>query len=99
MEVPKRIKKMIDDKTMAPNSTRLSGTDVLPGFFGGKYAWSWPATTSRPQIEAKAPKGFNWAMLPLLKGTSQNQAAGPQTLSIAGRASTRPRPRSSSSTS
>ena len=30
----------------------------------------------------QAPKGFNWAMFPPLKGTSQNQAANPQTLSI-----------------
>jgi ABC-type glycerol-3-phosphate transport system substrate-binding protein len=30
----------------------------------------------------QAPKGFNWAMFPPLKGTSQDQAANPQTLSI-----------------
>ena len=30
----------------------------------------------------QAPKGFNWAMFPLLKGKTQDQVANPQTLSI-----------------
>jgi len=30
----------------------------------------------------QAPKGFNWAMFPPLKGKTQDQAADPQTLSI-----------------
>ena len=30
----------------------------------------------------QSPKGFNWAMFPPLKGTTQDQAANPQTLSI-----------------
>ncbi|MEP6630423.1 MAG: sugar ABC transporter substrate-binding protein [Lapillicoccus sp.] len=83
MEVPTRVKKMLDDKVMAPNSISLSGTDVLPGFFGGKYGLVMAGNYVEAQIEAKAPAGFSWTMLPLLKGTSQNQAAGPQTLSIA----------------
>ena len=31
---------------------------------------------------SQSPKGFNWAMFPPLKGTTQDQAANPQTLSI-----------------
>jgi ABC-type glycerol-3-phosphate transport system substrate-binding protein len=83
MEVPNRVKKMLDDKVMAPNSISLSGTDVLPGFFGGKYGLVMAGNYVAAQIDSKAPAGFNWTMLPLLKGTSQNQAASPQTLSIA----------------
>jgi multiple sugar transport system substrate-binding protein len=83
LEVPNRVKKMLDDKVMAPNSISLSGTDVLPGFFGGKYGLVMAGNYVAAQIDAKAPAGFNWTMLPLLKGTSQNQAASPQTLSIA----------------
>jgi len=30
----------------------------------------------------QGPRDFNWAMFPLLKGTSQNQVANPQTLSV-----------------
>ncbi len=83
LEVPNRVKAMIDAKTMAPNSISLSGTDVLPGFFGGKYGLVMAGNYVEAQIEAKAPQGFNWTMLPLLKGTNQNQAANPQTLSVA----------------
>ena len=83
MQVPNRIKAMLDAKTMAPNSISLSGTDVLPGFFGGKYGLIMAGNYVEAQIEQKAPAGFNWTMLPLLKGTNQNQASGPQTLSIA----------------
>jgi hypothetical protein len=35
------------------------------------------------QMVEQAPAGFDWAMLPLLKGDSQAQSANPQTLSIA----------------
>ena len=83
MEVPNRLKSMLDDKTMAPNSLSLSASDVLPGFFGKKYALVLAGNYVEAQIEEKAPAGFNWTMLPLLKGTNQNQASGPQTLSVA----------------
>ncbi len=83
MQVPNRIRAMLDAKTMAPNSISLSGTDVLPGFFGGKYGLIMAGNYVEAQIESKAPTGFNWTMLPLIKGTNQNQASGPQTLSIA----------------
>jgi ABC-type glycerol-3-phosphate transport system substrate-binding protein len=35
------------------------------------------------QLVQQAPKGFDWVMLPPLKGISQNQTADPQTYSIA----------------
>ena len=83
MQVPTRVKAMIDDKVMAPNSISLSGTDVLPGFFGNKYALVMAGNYVAAQISEKAPAGFNWTMLPVLKGANQNQAANPQTLSVA----------------
>lgn len=83
MQVPNRLRAMLDDKVMAASSTSLSGADVLPGFFAGKYAMVMAGNYIATQIGEKAPSGFNWTMLPLLKGTNQNQAANPQTLSVA----------------
>lgn len=83
LEVPQRISDMLADKSMAVDSVSLSGTDVLPGFFGGKYAMVMAGNYVATQIADKAPEGFDWTMLPLLEGTSQHQAANPQTLSIA----------------
>ena len=40
------------------------------------------ATTPRQQIVEQAPKGFQWEVLPPLKGTGTKQAANPQTLSV-----------------
>lgn len=83
LEIPKRISAMLADGSMAKDSVSLSGTDVLAGFFGGKYAMVMAGNYVATQISEKAPQGFSWAMLPLLKGTNQHQAANPQTLSIA----------------
>ncbi|MEO7060559.1 MAG: sugar ABC transporter substrate-binding protein [Lapillicoccus sp.] len=83
LQVPNRLKAMLDAKVMAPTSVSQGGSDVLPGFFAGKYGLIMAGNYVETQIEQKAPKGFNWTMLPLLKGVNQNQAAGPQTLSIA----------------
>jgi multiple sugar transport system substrate-binding protein len=83
-EVPRRIHDMIfTDKSIAPTSVGQSGSDVLPGFFAGKYAMLVGGNYSSQQMVEQAPKGFSWVMLPMLKGDSQNQAADPQTLSIA----------------
>lgn len=83
LEVPGRLKAMLDAKVMAPTSVSQGGSDVLPGFFAGKYGLIMAGNYVETQIEQKAPAGFSWTMLPLLKGLNQNQAAGPQTLSIA----------------
>lgn len=83
MQVPTRVKAMIDERVMAPNSISLSGTDILPGFFGKKYGLVMAGNYVAAQIDEKAPAGFKWTMLPVLKGTNQNQAANPQTLSVA----------------
>jgi ABC-type glycerol-3-phosphate transport system substrate-binding protein len=83
LEVPTRLRTMLDAQTMAPNSVSLAGTDVLPAFFDGQYAMVMAGNYVATQIAEKAPEGFNWTMLPLLEGTSQSQASNPQTLSVA----------------
>ena len=83
LEIPNRLKAMLDDKSMAASSISLSGTEVLPGFFAGKYKMIMAGNYVATQINEKAPDGFEWTMLPLLKGTSQAQLSNPQTLSVA----------------
>ncbi|GAB3709022.1 ABC transporter substrate-binding protein [Mariniluteicoccus flavus] len=83
LKLPRMLKKMLEEKSMAANSVSLSGSDVLPGFFGGKYAMFMGGNFQAVQVAQKAPSGFEWTMLPPLKGTSIGQTANPQTLSIA----------------
>lgn len=83
LTLPRLLKRMLDDKSMAANSVSLSGSDVLPGFFGGKYATFMGGNYQATQVAAKAPEGFEWTMLPPLKGSSTAQTANPQTLSVA----------------
>ncbi|MEU4192467.1 extracellular solute-binding protein [Kribbella sp. NPDC026611] len=83
LEVPKRIHAMAyDDKSIDPTSLTQSGSDVLPGFYAGKYAMIVGGNYAAQQILEEAPKGFQWEVLPPLKGTSTQQAANPQTLSV-----------------
>lgn len=83
LEVPKRIHAMAyDDKSIDPTSLTQGGTDVLPGFYAGKYAMIVAGNYVAQQISEEAPKTFQWEVLPPLKGTSSKQAANPQTLSV-----------------
>jgi ABC-type glycerol-3-phosphate transport system substrate-binding protein len=83
-QVPRRIHDMIfTDKSLSPATVGMSGSDVLPGFFAGKYAMIVGGNYASQQMVEQAPKTFQWAMLPMLTGDSQQQAADPQTLSIA----------------
>ncbi len=82
--VPQAIHNMIfTDKSLAPQTVGMSGTDVLPGFFAGKYAMIVGGNYLAQQMVEQAPKNFQWVMLPLLKGNSQQQMADPKTYSIA----------------
>ena len=78
------IKQMHDmihvDKSVDPAATGLSGSAVLPGFFGGKCAMTVQGNFPAQGMIAQSPAGFNWAMFPLLKGQTQHQVANPQTL-------------------
>jgi multiple sugar transport system substrate-binding protein len=71
------------DKSVDPAATGLSGTAVLPAFFGGKCAMTVQGNFQAQGMILQGPRDFNWAMFPVLKGTSQNQVANPQTFSIA----------------
>jgi ABC-type glycerol-3-phosphate transport system substrate-binding protein len=70
------------DGSIDPAAVGSSGGGVLPGFFGGKYAMTVQGNYAAQQMIESAPAGFHWALLPLLKGTSQDQMADPQTYSI-----------------
>ncbi len=81
--VPQRIHDMLYvSKTASPAALGMSGADSLPGFFGGKYAMLPGSVSLRQQMVEQAPAGFEWVTIPPVKGTSANQAANPQTLSI-----------------
>jgi multiple sugar transport system substrate-binding protein len=70
------------DKSVDAAATGLSGSAVLPAFFGGKCAMTVQGNFQAQGMITQGPRDFNWAMFPLLKGASQNQVANPQTLSI-----------------
>lgn len=73
-----------DDKSLDPVSLTQSGSDVLPGFFDGKYAMYVAGNYVAQQITESAPDDFSWAVLPPLEGTAgTTQAANPQTMSVA----------------
>ena len=71
------------DKSVDPAGVGLSGSAVLPAFFAGKCAMTVQGNYNAQGMIEQGPKGFNWAMFPPLKGKTQDQAANPQTLSIA----------------
>jgi multiple sugar transport system substrate-binding protein len=70
------------DKSVDGAATGLSGSAVLPAFFGGKCAMTVQGNFAAQGMISQGPRDFNWAMFPLLKGQTQNQVANPQTLSI-----------------
>ena len=82
-QVPERIHAMAyTDKSIDPATLTQSGTDVLPSFYAGKLAMVVEGNYAAQQITEEAPKTFNWTVLPPLTGTSSDQAADPQTLSV-----------------
>jgi ABC-type glycerol-3-phosphate transport system substrate-binding protein len=70
------------DQSVDPAAVGQSGSAVLPEFFAGKCAMTVQGNYQSQGMIQQAPKGFNWAMFPPLKGNTQNQAADPQTFSI-----------------
>jgi multiple sugar transport system substrate-binding protein len=82
-QVPQRIHAMAyDDKSLDASTLTQSGTDILPGFYAGKFALTVQGNYAAQQVQEAAPKNFHWTVLPPLAGTSSNQAADPQTLSV-----------------
>ncbi|SDZ25292.1 ABC transporter substrate-binding protein [Herbiconiux ginsengi] len=84
LAVPEKIHAMVyDDASLDPVSLTQSGSDVLPGFLGGKYAMYIGGNYLAQQITESAPAGFNWTVLPPLAGSDgAAQAANPQTMSV-----------------
>lgn len=85
LEAPTRIHQMLyEDKSAAPKAIGVNSTDLLPGFFAGKYAMVFGAIWLRQQMVEEAPKDFDWVTIPPLAGSNgQTQAANPQILSVA----------------
>jgi ABC-type glycerol-3-phosphate transport system substrate-binding protein len=84
LAVPKNIHDMaFVDKSLDPVTLTQGGSDVLPGFYAGKYAMYVGGNYIAQSLTSEAPAGFHWAVLPPLKGSkSIAQAANPQTLSV-----------------
>ncbi|TQM37897.1 ABC transporter substrate-binding protein [Pseudonocardia cypriaca] len=83
LEVPRRIHEMAyTDRSLDPTSLTQSGSDVITGFLAGRYAMVVAGSYVAQQLAEAAPPGFAWRVLPALAGTSPNQAANPQTLSV-----------------
>ncbi|NGO40819.1 ABC transporter substrate-binding protein [Streptomyces ureilyticus] len=83
--VPETIHDQVNTDGSASSSTLgSSGSDTLPGFFGGRYAMVPLGFSYRQQIVQQAPKGFDWQVLPAPAGADGlAQGVSPQTLSIA----------------
>jgi multiple sugar transport system substrate-binding protein len=89
--VVKHIHDMIHvDKSLDPAGPGLSGSGVLPAFFGGKCAMTFQGNFQAQGMIEQAPDGFKWAMLPVLKGQTQYQVANPQTYSISAQSRNKP---------
>ncbi|PWI14658.1 hypothetical protein DI272_11185 [Streptomyces sp. Act143] len=72
------------DRSASPTTLGSGGSDILPGFFGGKYAMVPLGFSYRQQIAQQAPKGFEWQVLPAPAGADGlSQGVSPQTLSVA----------------
>ena len=57
------------DKSVDAAATGLSGSAVLPAFFGGRCAMTVQGNFQAQGMILQGPRDFNWAMFPVLKGT------------------------------
>ena len=74
---------MYEDETASTDGVGLSGPELFPGFFEGKYAMlPGIGVWARQQIVENGPEDFNWGVLPPLMAESQRQGSATQTLSI-----------------
>ncbi|WP_433894288.1 ABC transporter substrate-binding protein [Streptomyces sp. CA-111067] len=75
------------DRSAPSSALSLGGGDVLPGFFGGRYAMLPLDFSYRQQVQQQAPDHFDWVTLPLPVGAGgadggRAQGVSPQTLSV-----------------
>ncbi|GAA2209411.1 sugar ABC transporter substrate-binding protein [Nonomuraea monospora] len=83
-EVLQRIHdQLYKDKSADPDALGQGTADPLPAFFKNKFAMLPAGVYLRQQVIEQAPDGFEWVTLPAPKGTSAQQGAVSQTLSIA----------------
>ncbi|MGW0805880.1 ABC transporter substrate-binding protein [Nonomuraea sp. NPDC002799] len=83
-EVLQRIHdQLYKDKSADPAALGQGTADPLPAFYKGKFALLPAGVYLRQQVVEQAPDGFDWVTLPAPKGTSVQQGAVSQTLSIA----------------
>ncbi|GAA3237243.1 ABC transporter substrate-binding protein [Nonomuraea helvata] len=83
-EVLQRIHdQLYKDKSADPAALGQGTADPLPAFYKGKFALLPAGVYLRQQVAEQAPDGFEWVTLPAPKGTSAQQGAVSQTLSIA----------------
>ena len=74
---------MYVDETASQDGVGLSGPELFPGFFEGKYAMlPGIGVWARQQIVDAGPEGFQWGVLPPLVGVTQAQGSATQTISI-----------------
>ncbi|MEV4284572.1 sugar ABC transporter substrate-binding protein [Nonomuraea bangladeshensis] len=71
------------DKSADPAALGQGTADPLPAFYKGKFALLPAGVFLRQQVAEQAPDGFEWVTLPGPKGTTAQQGAVSQTLSIA----------------
>ncbi|MEW9555929.1 sugar ABC transporter substrate-binding protein [Nonomuraea sp. NPDC050783] len=71
------------DKSADPAALGQGTADPLPAFYKGKFAMLPAGVFLRQQVAEQAPDGFEWVTLPGPKGTSAQQGAVSQTLSVA----------------
>ncbi|WP_433430069.1 ABC transporter substrate-binding protein [Nonomuraea sp. CA-141351] len=82
-EVLQRIHdQLYKDKSADPTALGQGTADPLPAFFQGKFALLPAGVYLRQQVAEQAPEKFEWVTLPAPKGTSAQQGAVSQTLSI-----------------
>ncbi|TDE42206.1 sugar ABC transporter substrate-binding protein [Nonomuraea mesophila] len=83
-EVLQRIHdQLYKDKSADPAALGQGTADPLPAFYKGKFALLPAGVYLRQQVAEQAPDGFEWVTLPGPKGTTTEQGAVSQTLSIA----------------
>ena len=83
LEVPRRIAAMAADGSLDKATLTQSGSEVLPGWYAGKFAMTVQGSYAAGSFDADAPDGFEWVALPALAGSvDAAQAANPQTLSV-----------------
>lgn len=82
--VPEQIHAMAyEDKSILPVSLTQKGSEAMAAFYSGQVAMVVAGSYQAANIPTSAPAGFDWVVLPPLKGSDgAGQVANPQTLSV-----------------